>query len=195
MREVALQDLQAHRHHGQQFLEQGLLRELNERKVAIQSRPASASLDNSGAATAWTGAAAPGRRRSADSPAADGPARRTCAPARTGRPGPRPDGTSPRWRRLPPGRRRQSAADAQGSPRTDKSPRRRRPAWAPGRIRAAARTRRTRPRPATLPVSLAALDFTQRCSSIAAAPCLSTSIERARPPVSSVASVNGTSLA
>ena len=31
------------------------------------------------------------------------------------------------------------------------------------------------------------LAFTQRCSSIAAAPCLRTSTERARPPVSSVA--------
>ena len=41
-------------------------------------------------------------------------------------------------------------------------------------------------------MSVEALDLTQRCSSIAAAPCLSTSIDRARPPVSSVASVNGT---
>jgi hypothetical protein len=36
--------------------------------------------------------------------------------------------------------------------------------------------------------------LTHRCWSMAAAPCLSTSIERASPPVSSVASTNGTAL-
>ena len=41
-------------------------------------------------------------------------------------------------------------------------------------------------------MTLEALDLTHRCSSIAAAPCLSTSMDLARLPVSSVALVNGT---
>ena len=43
-------------------------------------------------------------------------------------------------------------------------------------------------------MTLEALDLTHRCSSIAAAPCLSTSMDLARLPVSSVALVNGTDL-
>ena len=121
----------------------------------------------------------------------DGP----CARARTGRPAPRRPRPSRRTRRQRGGRSRQSGADLPDALRTGRTPRSRRRPWAPGQTRAAHRTRRREVAPCSAEVSPNTFDFSQRWPSVASAPRLSTSIERARPPVSSVADVNGTAWA
>ena len=97
-------------------------------------------------------------------------------------------------RQLPPGRMSQRAAARKGPRRARRIRPRRRRASAPGPTGGAGRTRSAMRRPAGFPSRVTRSPSPSAVRPSPAAPCLRTSTERASPPVSSVARVNGTSL-